>query len=502
MLTDAHPPSRPGFFGGASVQIGPVGHVHVDVGGGRTLTCIETGLLLLTTEHGPAALLVSGDQQAISGERKIRLQAIAPERATSEQVLADIDAERRKRNVYRGRTISFHVDGQRSLAVRFHDLPKIERDAIILPAGVLERVETHSIVFAEHAERLRAAGRHLRRGLLLHGPPGTGKTLTAMYLAGQLDGAHDDPPHRRRARAARAVGARSRGMLQPSLVVLEDVDLVAEERTPAESSAANTVLFELLNQMDGLAEDADVIFLLTTNRPDLLEPALASRPGRVDQAIEIPLPDADVPATAVRALRPTASSSTRRRRLASSTRTRGRERRVHPRAAAQGGAALRDATSGDGTLVVARPAPRRGAARARRRGRRADEDAARRRRRTGEPETARAAPERRPRLSFDLRVATPRCSGPLSFALRRLGRLRRLAVALGLLARELHQHRRRGVAHLVERRVVQVADRVAGLVVAAVVRLAGDAAVDGRLLGGLDALGAREEAAGRERRGR
>ena len=43
--------------------------------------------------------------------------------------------------------------------------------------------------------------------------------------------------------------------------------------------------------MDGLAEDADVLFVLTTNRPDVLEPALAARPGRIDQAIEIPLPD-------------------------------------------------------------------------------------------------------------------------------------------------------------------------------------------------------------------
>jgi ATP-dependent 26S proteasome regulatory subunit len=43
--------------------------------------------------------------------------------------------------------------------------------------------------------------------------------------------------------------------------------------------------------MDGLREDADVIFILTTNRPDHLEPALASRPGRIDQAIEFPLPD-------------------------------------------------------------------------------------------------------------------------------------------------------------------------------------------------------------------
>jgi ATP-dependent 26S proteasome regulatory subunit len=79
-------------------------------------------------------------------------------------------------------------------------------------------------------------------------------------------------------------------LLQPSIVVLEDVDLIAEERT--REGACSAVLFELLNQMDGLADDADILFLLTTNRPDILEPALASRPGRIDQAIEIPLPDA------------------------------------------------------------------------------------------------------------------------------------------------------------------------------------------------------------------
>jgi ATP-dependent 26S proteasome regulatory subunit len=44
--------------------------------------------------------------------------------------------------------------------------------------------------------------------------------------------------------------------------------------------------------MDGLAEEADVAFLLTTNRVDILEPALSQRPGRVDLAVEVPLPDA------------------------------------------------------------------------------------------------------------------------------------------------------------------------------------------------------------------
>lgn len=78
--------------------------------------------------------------------------------------------------------------------------------------------------------------------------------------------------------------------LQPSMVVIEDVDLIAEDR--GMHPGQHPLLFQLLNEMDGLAEDADVVFVLTTNRADLLEPALAARPGRIDQAVELTLPDA------------------------------------------------------------------------------------------------------------------------------------------------------------------------------------------------------------------
>jgi len=67
---------------------------------------------------------------------------------------------------------------------------------------------------------------------------------------------------------------------------------VAMERT-LPGMGSNPLLFQLLNEMDGLNEDADVIFVLTTNRVELLEPALAGRPGRIDQAVEIRLPDSD-----------------------------------------------------------------------------------------------------------------------------------------------------------------------------------------------------------------
>jgi ATP-dependent 26S proteasome regulatory subunit len=178
------------------------------------------------------------------------------------------------------------------IKVNFHRLPRVQHDDIILDPGLLERIERQTLGFTAQREKLLAAGRHLKRGLLLHGPPGTGKTLIAMYLASQsgertvllLTGV-TQALIRPTCSMARA--------LQPAIVILEDVDLVAEERTRHEHGCASPLLFDLLNEMDGLADDADVLFLLTTNRPDILEPALAARPGRVDQAFEIPLPNAE-----------------------------------------------------------------------------------------------------------------------------------------------------------------------------------------------------------------
>jgi cell division protease FtsH len=80
--------------------------------------------------------------------------------------------------------------------------------------------------------------------------------------------------------------------VQPALIVLEDVDLIAESRD-FRRGMDNPLLYQVLNEMDGLAGDADVAFLLTTNRSDLLEAALADRPGRVDLAMEVPLPSAE-----------------------------------------------------------------------------------------------------------------------------------------------------------------------------------------------------------------
>jgi ATP-dependent 26S proteasome regulatory subunit len=160
----------------------------------------------------------------------------------------------------------------------------------VLPESVLGRVERHALGVAAHRDALLAAGQHLKRGLLLYGPPGTGKTHTTRYLVGRMTGYTRLLLTGRALHAIGSVAELARD-LQPAVVVLEDVDLVAEERSFGPGSSP--VLFDLLDAMDGAAPDADLLFVLTTNRADLLEPALAARPGRVDVAVEIDLPDAE-----------------------------------------------------------------------------------------------------------------------------------------------------------------------------------------------------------------
>ena len=253
---------------------------------GSTLACLLTAVLLVTDERGRYVVMVNGP-----GEHDPHLELeiaglLVDEAQTVHARLADLRSEL---NVYRGHVLDV-VPAPMGVTLNFGDVPVTSRDAVVLPQAVLTRIERHALGVAKHREALLAAGQHLKRGLLLYGPPGTGKTHTMRYLIGQLSG------YTRlllTGRALHAIGSAAElaRHLQPAVLVLEDVDLVAEDR--GFGPGTNPVLFDLLDAMDGAAADADLLFVLTTNRADLLEPALAARPGRVDVAVEIDLPDAD-----------------------------------------------------------------------------------------------------------------------------------------------------------------------------------------------------------------
>jgi SpoVK/Ycf46/Vps4 family AAA+-type ATPase len=207
----------------------------------------------------------------------------------AQRVLVELDQLRSELNVYRGHLLDVSLSPMGGVDLTFADPPGLGREDVVLPAAVLARVERHALGVASHRAALLATGQHLKRGLLLYGPPGTGKTHTTRYLMGQMIGYTRLVLTGRTLVAVGAVTDLARALL-PAVIVLEDVDLVAEERSLG--PASSPVLFDLLDAMDGAAPDADLLFLLTTNRADLLEPALAARPGRVDVAVEITLPDA------------------------------------------------------------------------------------------------------------------------------------------------------------------------------------------------------------------
>ena len=267
---------------------GPVEYQDVPLADGRQLACVTCGLYFVHRSDGPMVLLVTEDRYHRQG---IFVEVMAPQRRQAEDFLRRLSRLTRHGTAFQGHVLSVAEDCYGGLTVHFHQLPPVQRDNLILPEQLLERIERHTLSFTRHAEKLRAAGRHLKRGILLHGPPGTGKTLSAMYLAAQMPGRTVLLMTGGSVRALESACRLGR-MLMPATIILEDVDLIGTQRQH-QSISANELLFELLNQMDGLADDVDLLFVLTTNRPDILEPALAARPGRIDQAIEVPSPDAD-----------------------------------------------------------------------------------------------------------------------------------------------------------------------------------------------------------------
>ncbi len=277
----------------AVVRIGSVDLVELPIGPEETMACVNFGIYLVTDGDHRFVVLMSVGREEFGGSG-LKLEVVSADAERARAFLADIRRLMVELNVFRNQVVAFGESniGHRGVGpVVFLRRPAVARDRLVMAPGVLESVEQEVFGIARHRERLCAVGQHVKRGLLLHGPPGTGKTLTVRYLLGAL------PEHTVLLLTGGGLGmvrpaCSLARMLQPSVVVMEDVDLIAMDRSHS-PFGSSPLLFEVLNEMDGIAEDADVTFLLTTNRADLLERALAARPGRVDLAVEMGLPDAD-----------------------------------------------------------------------------------------------------------------------------------------------------------------------------------------------------------------
>ncbi|MDH4277886.1 MAG: ATP-binding protein [Acidimicrobiia bacterium] len=264
----------------------PPSYQEFPVGRERTLRCVTMGIWLIHHEGRPAVVCIEPQRQ--HEDKHPRLEVFAADEQTATVVLEEIKALRRRFNVYRGQVLAFRVNEYGQPAIAFWERPTTTADDVILADGVLASIERHAVEIGRRASQLVAAGQHLKRGLLLHGPPGTGKTHTVGYLMNAM------PDRTTVVLEGYSVGALGYAAaivrsLSPAMLVIEDIDIIATARGHY-GEPGHPLLFNLLNEMDGLAATDDVLFVLTTNRADVLEPALAARPGRIDHSVEIALP--------------------------------------------------------------------------------------------------------------------------------------------------------------------------------------------------------------------
>jgi len=278
---------------GAGIVVGPAEYQDVDIGEAQPVRCLTRGLWLAERDGVRFALLLDV-REAYRGVRARVEIAVAPGDAPARVAARTMGALRVQAEggaSWRGKVLVLEPardDYEISPAsLRVEKTIPVGRNDIVLSEKTLALIERNTLGFAHQAQKLVQLGMSARKGILLYGPPGTGRTLIVRWLAGALEG------YTKLIVTAGHYGILEETFeiaraLQPAMIVLEDIDLVGGHRDGPWTGGSTLNL--LLNEMDGLAPEARLLFVLTTNRPEVLEPALATRPGRVDQAIEIGLP--------------------------------------------------------------------------------------------------------------------------------------------------------------------------------------------------------------------
>jgi hypothetical protein len=273
-------------------ELGPVDYTTAATGPDSAVDIVQFGMVRTHSPSGQPVVVCVRGPVLHSPFVNATASVLAANREIATEVREDIERLVRERDIYRGQLLSFDVSEHRgNELVSFLPRPELSADDVILPPGVLGSIERHVVRDAGRGALLRRHGQHLKRGVLLYGPPGTGKTHTVRYLMSRMTGVTVVLLSGRALVKLLPNAVAMARRLQPSVLVMEDIDLVAEDRSF--SMGTMPVLYDLLNRIDGVENDADVTFVLTTNRVEVVERALSERPGRVDLAVEIPKPDED-----------------------------------------------------------------------------------------------------------------------------------------------------------------------------------------------------------------
>ncbi len=230
-----------------------------------------------------------------------RLQIACGTTGAGEEALTRILTLSREHSIYRNQNLQLTYEAGKTdeygdiekpdlFQVVYSAIEPVTDEDIVLSEEHLNTLRRNVIELHTRREILSANGVPTRRGVLLHGPPGTGKTYACRYLCSKLPGVTRIVVTGSALVNVGAIFSFAR-LLQPSLLILEDVDLIFATR---EINLYSTGLGDLLDQMDGMRSHEDISVVLTTNSIDRLEVAIKDRPGRISQCIFMGPPKADL----------------------------------------------------------------------------------------------------------------------------------------------------------------------------------------------------------------
>lgn len=190
----------------------------------------------------------------------------------------------KKSNHLRGHT--FDLTG------KLLDQGSVALDDVILTEKQMEVINRHIIGYAKNITDLKSRGARGQRGVLLEGVPGCGKSMLLRAIANELEGVSiciAGPDQICRHNSIEVLKELIE-LTAPCVVFIEEIDIFGEDRR----RGGNPGMAELMQLMDGLKNVPGVLWVGTTNRSEVVETALADRPGRFDRRLNFgPLPDSE-----------------------------------------------------------------------------------------------------------------------------------------------------------------------------------------------------------------
>jgi Cdc6-like AAA superfamily ATPase len=225
-------------------------------------------------------------------EERASLEVASEDGSAGEKCFEEILSRSIEHSIYRNRILELSyeagtkdefgdVERPERLRLLFKPDEPIQDSDIVIDDAAREILWRNVIDLHHRRDLLKAHLVPIRRGVLLYGPPGTGKTFACRYLCSKLPKTTRLIVTGTALQQVNAIFSVAR-MYQPSLVVLEDVDLVFATRAV---NLYSSVLGDLLDNMDGLRPHEDIGLVLTTNAIDRMESAIRDRPGRISQCI-------------------------------------------------------------------------------------------------------------------------------------------------------------------------------------------------------------------------